>query len=426
MPGAPTPAQMASYSELQHALRMAISNPEFDASLPPLSDATWMKLLAPTTQAAQENDRLEFMGDALMYATIGRQLYAQYPDGNPNFYTCIRSALHSNVTFAMLAEKLDIMGVNEDVLRALTRRTFGEGTSAPMKTKPQVKATADLFEAVIGAYYIEEGFEALYTWVKNLYEPLVKIAADAYRERSMRMSGGGPPFRGPRMFDASRHPMASTIHNRRERLLLSPVMQRKRAVEKIKAAHTVRRGTAVKRSIVGQHSSLPAQAKLLPAIAPPKASSSQPVIQARPVAKKAPPIFIDLTISESEGEQETRIDRPLRHPLVTPRIRRLTPAVSRRVTPVAKAKAKAAPAPVAHAGTSWHSESEDESMLETMLTADNSGSDMDCDSDGVETPVRPSKLASFLARSRMYSGGLDLSPRQTGPPMLPRKSAFLK
>ncbi|KAI0825023.1 ribonuclease III [Trametes gibbosa] len=171
---------MASYTVLQHALREAISHPEFAASLPPLSDETWMKILARTREADAENDRLEFLGDALMYATIGRQLYAQWPNGSPGFYTNIRAALHSNVTFAMLAEKLDIMGVNGEVLRALTRRTFGEGTAAPMKTRPQVKATADLFETVIGAYYLDHGFEALYSWVKDIYEPLIQIVAEAY------------------------------------------------------------------------------------------------------------------------------------------------------------------------------------------------------------------------------------------------------
>lgn len=78
---------MSLHLELQHSIREAISRPDFEAALPPLSDQTWMKILANTSRAAAENDRLEFLGDALMYATIGRQLYAQIPNGTPHLYT---------------------------------------------------------------------------------------------------------------------------------------------------------------------------------------------------------------------------------------------------------------------------------------------------------------------------------------------------
>ena len=46
-----------------------------------------MKILAATPQAHAENERLEFVGDALMYATLGRQLYTQLPNGTPHLFT---------------------------------------------------------------------------------------------------------------------------------------------------------------------------------------------------------------------------------------------------------------------------------------------------------------------------------------------------
>ena len=72
------------------------------------------------------------------------------------------------------------MAVSSSVLQALTRRTFGEGALAPNKSRPQVKATADLFETVIGAYYLDNGFEALYAWVEEIYTPLIKAVADTF------------------------------------------------------------------------------------------------------------------------------------------------------------------------------------------------------------------------------------------------------
>lgn len=83
----------------------------------------------------------------------------------------------------MLAQKLDILAVSDTVLRALTRNTFGESTAAPAKSKSEVKATADLFETVIGAYYLDHGFEALYDWVKEIYDPLIKVTAKTFHAR---------------------------------------------------------------------------------------------------------------------------------------------------------------------------------------------------------------------------------------------------
>lgn len=78
---------MVKHNILQQSIEQAIRRPDYTASLPPLSDSTWMKILAGTPQAHAENERLEFLGDALMYATIGRQLYKQLPNGTPHLYT---------------------------------------------------------------------------------------------------------------------------------------------------------------------------------------------------------------------------------------------------------------------------------------------------------------------------------------------------
>ena len=94
-----------------------------------------------------------------------------------------RAVLHSNATFSRLAEKFDILAVSRVVLDALTVRTFGEGSSAPEKSRQQIKATGDLFETVIGAYYLERGFESLSKWVGELYAPLIETAEQVYRDK---------------------------------------------------------------------------------------------------------------------------------------------------------------------------------------------------------------------------------------------------
>lgn len=80
-----------------------------------------------------------------------------------------------------MAEKLDILAVPDVVLRYLSGLDFGEGALAPAaKARQKIKATADLFETVLGAYYMENGFGSLCDWVGDLYTPLISSAKKAF------------------------------------------------------------------------------------------------------------------------------------------------------------------------------------------------------------------------------------------------------
>ena len=78
---------MTVFEYIQQAILREIDKPSFNGSFPPLSDGSWMRILGPPSQVAAENDRLEYLGDALMYATLGIQVYKQLPDGGPGLYT---------------------------------------------------------------------------------------------------------------------------------------------------------------------------------------------------------------------------------------------------------------------------------------------------------------------------------------------------
>lgn len=101
------------YLAVQKAVYKTISDPSFSASLPPLSEAAWLKILEAGDFARSQNDRLEFMGDALMYATLGRQLYKQIPEGTAGLYTvCLqlssdtRLATHLNRQLARYCKQM--------------------------------------------------------------------------------------------------------------------------------------------------------------------------------------------------------------------------------------------------------------------------------------------------------------------------------
>jgi hypothetical protein len=169
-----SPGQKHSF--IQNALIVAINDPSFNFTLPDLCLSTWDDLLTKSN-ASHERERLEFIGDALMHACVGLELYKQFPDATPGLYTVsffrssspmedyspsgmqtLRAALNANATFTHLMIHVGAF----------------EGRSAG-----RPKIAADAFEIVIGSYYMERGFDALCTWVADMLKPLIAVAAQA-------------------------------------------------------------------------------------------------------------------------------------------------------------------------------------------------------------------------------------------------------
>lgn len=92
---------------VQQAVLAEIEQPDYSAALPVLPDDVWLQILTRSQWQHEENDRLEFLGDALMYATLGRQLYEEIPLGTPALYSvrpfsrhayqplCVKCVVHS-------------------------------------------------------------------------------------------------------------------------------------------------------------------------------------------------------------------------------------------------------------------------------------------------------------------------------------------
>ncbi|PIL31847.1 hypothetical protein GSI_06551 [Ganoderma sinense ZZ0214-1] len=423
---------MAPTQLLQHAINEAADHPTYTAGLPPLSEKRWVEILNNSDYTAKENDRLEFVGDALMYAALARQMYKQYPDGNPHFYTCLRGALNSNATFSRISEKMEFYCVSGMVLQGLTRRTFGEGTLAPLKSKGQVKLTADLFETIVAAYYWDSGFEALARWVGETYRPLIKAAADEY-DNYRRQNGHfrakylpTKPGHAPgRLSFTSPTPGNGTLSDstRRPSNQVIAIKHQLRTVEKIKARSS--RSPPLKRAVLGGPNVVPkVGAAATKTHVKPLVTAS--VTKAVQVASSAPKtvVFIDLTQeSDSEGRGAAS---PGLQSRAMPSLPRRKVLVSKQPATSARARVRvghlAPPSTVASSGftvagarpgghRSSSSESEDEVLLETMLVADTSDSDMDCSSSDVESPIRPPGYLQLLGPTCVDGHRADGLPR---------------
>lgn len=110
----------------------------------------------------ETNQRLEYLGDAVLGLFVGEMLYRHFPDLPEGDLTMRRAALVCEESLAMLSSQLELGR------RLLLGR--GEEQSGG-RAKPSV--LADTFEAVLGATYLALGPEETRNFVQELFEPLL-------------------------------------------------------------------------------------------------------------------------------------------------------------------------------------------------------------------------------------------------------------
>lgn len=95
------------------------------------------------------NERLEFLGDAVLELVVTDYLFSTYPDKPEGELTAIRAALVNTVSLAAASEAL---GVNPFLLMSK-----GE---AKDEGRARQYILANVFEAIIGALYLDQGYQA--------------------------------------------------------------------------------------------------------------------------------------------------------------------------------------------------------------------------------------------------------------------------
>jgi len=95
------------------------------------------------------NERLEFLGDAVMDLIVGEYLFELFPKAEEGILSKLRAALVNEDSFTKLAQKLNLGSY-------LYLSPAEENNNG--REKPSILSSA--FEAVIGAIYLESGFAA--------------------------------------------------------------------------------------------------------------------------------------------------------------------------------------------------------------------------------------------------------------------------
>lgn len=102
------------------------------------------------------NERLEFLGDAVLELVVTDFLYQTYPEKPEGELTAIRAALVNTVSLATAAEQL---GINDFLL-------MSKGEAKDMGRARQY-ILANAFEACIGAIYVDQGYAVAQTFIAN-------------------------------------------------------------------------------------------------------------------------------------------------------------------------------------------------------------------------------------------------------------------
>ena len=111
-------------------------------------------------EALEDNERLEFLGDAVLDFLVGAWLYNRFPEMREGELTRLRSAL---VRTEQLAEFAGQHGFG-----AALRLGRGESQAGG---RARLALLCAAFEALVGALYLDAGFEAVLRFVEPLLEP---------------------------------------------------------------------------------------------------------------------------------------------------------------------------------------------------------------------------------------------------------------
>ena len=107
------------------------------------------------------NERLEFLGDAVLNAMAARMVFDRYPYWDEGRRTEARSALVRRAVFARLAEDLGL----GDLVYMASAESRGDG-------RGRATVLGEALEAVMGAVYLDHGWETALRVANGLLEPL--------------------------------------------------------------------------------------------------------------------------------------------------------------------------------------------------------------------------------------------------------------
>lgn len=139
----------------------------------------------------QSNERLEFLGDAVLGFVVCQVVFEQYPDLEEGDMTKIKSSVVSRKTCSEIASKLDLGRIIK----------VGKGMTVANHIPDSVIGAA--YEAIIGAIYIDGGIEHARAFILKEIDSYIEAAANSTHQEDyksvlqmygQRSDGGAPMY----------------------------------------------------------------------------------------------------------------------------------------------------------------------------------------------------------------------------------------
>jgi ribonuclease-3 len=121
------------------------------------------RALTHSSRGPDNNERLEFLGDGVLGCAVAEELYARFPQLPEGNLTRLRASLVREEALVEVAAGLGLAGF----LR------LGEG-EASSGQEPRPSILADALEAVVGAIFLDAGYDAARKTVLNAFGPLIE------------------------------------------------------------------------------------------------------------------------------------------------------------------------------------------------------------------------------------------------------------
>lgn len=148
-----------------------------------------LAVLALTHRSAgrPNNERLEFLGDALLGVTVAELLFEAHPNASEGELSRLRAQLVNGQALAVIARELEL----GDILKLGP----GELKSGGYRRD---SILADAFEALVAAVYLDDGYDACRQVVRRLFMPRVaeikRSSKDAKTRLQEWLQGRGLPL----------------------------------------------------------------------------------------------------------------------------------------------------------------------------------------------------------------------------------------
>ena len=133
----------------------------------------------PEGKRSNDNERLEFLGDAVLGIAVADILYKHFPNQKEGFLTCTRSKIVQRETLNRIALEMGLDKMMVSTVRPQTHNSYILGNA---------------LEALIGAIYLDQGYRRCRRFVQermiDRYTPLDKVAQKEVNFKSNLLEWG--------------------------------------------------------------------------------------------------------------------------------------------------------------------------------------------------------------------------------------------